>query len=308
MADRNRTKKRFPVHIIVFIAPGALVYTLFLIYPLLDSMRIGFYANEVDGGGFVGFKNYAALFTDPELSTRFWAAFYNSFRVFLIALIIQMPIALLLAALLATKTRFATFYRTAIFVPAVLSLAIVAFIWELILSPIWGLTRDFMGLFGLAQYYKPWLGLEDTALPVLALMTVWQFVGIPMMLFFAALLAIPEDLSEAARIDGASSWNIFWDIKFPLLMPIIGIVTLLTYIGNMSAFDVIFAVKGALADPNYATDTLMTFFYRTFFGTGFIQPNPAMGGALAGTTFVILMAGVVIYFYAWQRRVRHYEL
>ena len=308
MAIQNKKQKRFPLHIVVFIAPGAFIYTLFLIYPLLDSMRIGFFENKVDGGGFVGFQNYTKIFTDPELSVRFPAAFFNSIKFFVIALVVQMPIALLLATLLAANTRFSVFYRTVIFVPAVLSLAIVAFIWELILSPIWGVSRDFMGFFGMAAYYKPWLGLEATALPVLALMSVWQFVGIPMMLFFAALLSIPEDLSEAARIDGASSWNIFWDIKFPLLMPIIGIVILLTYIGNMSAFDVIYAVKGSLADPNYATDTLMTLFYRTFFGTGFMQPNPAMGGALAGTTFVILMTGVIAYFFLWQKRVRTYEL
>ncbi len=301
-------KRRFPIHIVVFIAPGAVIYTLFLIYPLLDSLRIGFFGNETDGGGFVGFRNYALLLFDPDWSERFRGAFVNSLIFFFINVFVQTPVALMLAALLANKTRFSTFYRTAIFVPAVLSLVIVAFVWQLILSPVWGVSRDLMGLFGLAQFFQPWLGLQETALTTLALISVWQFLGIPMMLFYAALLSIPEELTEAARIDGASSWNVFWDIKFPLLLPIIGIVTLLTYIGNMSAFDVIFAVKGPLAGPNFSTDTLMTFFYRTFFGTGFQQPNPVMGGAVAGATFIILMAGVAAYFFLWQRRVRSYEL
>ena len=101
------------------------------------------------------------------------------------------------------------------------------------------------------------------------------------MLYFATLISIPNDLFEAAYVDGATDWQIFWRIKLPLLMPMIGIVSLLTYIGNFNAFDVIFALKGADAGPNYASDTMMTFFYRTFFGSGFQKADPHMGAAVA---------------------------
>ena len=300
-------RRRFPFHVVVFIAPGLLIYTLFMVYPLLDSLRIGFFGNKVDGGNFVGLENYSLLLGDPAWRERFSGAFMNSFKFFLINFLVQNPVALMLAALLAGKTKADGLYRTVIFTPAVLSLVIVAFVWQLLLSPLWGLARDFLGLFGLSHLYQPWLGLPDTALPVLALISAWQFVGIPMMLYYAALISIPDELSEAARIDGASSWQAFWHVKFPLLLPMVGVVALLTYIGNISAFDIIFAIKGPLAGPNYATDTLMTLFYRTFFGFGFQQPDPAMGGAIAGATFIILMVGVVAYFCIWQRRVRNYE-
>ena len=300
-------KRRFPFHIVVFVAPGMLIYTLFMIYPLLDSLRIGFFGNMSDGGGFVGFGNFRLLLGDPAWWERFSGAFTNSFKFFLINFLVQNPVGLMLAALLAGKTKASGLYRTLIFTPAVLSLVIVAFVWQLLLSPLWGLASEFLGLFGLRHLYQPWLGLPDTALPVLALISAWQYVGIPMMLYYAALIRIPDELIEAARIDGAGSWQIFWRVKFPLLLPMVGVVTLLTYIGNISAFDIIFAVKGPLAGPNYATDTLMTLFYRTFFGFGFQQPNPAMGGAIAGATFTILMAGVAAYFCIWQRRVRSHE-
>ena len=100
----------------------------------------------------------------------------------------------------------------------------------------------------------------------LALISVWQFVGIPMMLIYAALLNIPEELVDAARVDGLGQFRIFWHIKLPLVLPTIGLVSILTFVGNFNAFDLIYSVKGALAGPNFASDILGTFFYRTFFG------------------------------------------
>ena len=88
----------------------------------------------------------------------------------------------------------------------------------------------------------------------------------PMMLIYAALLNIPESLIEAATVDGAGQSTIFWRIKLPLILPTLGIVSILTFVGNFNAFDLIYALKGALAGPNFATDILGTFFYRTFFG------------------------------------------
>ena len=115
-----------------------------------------------------------------------------------------------------------------------------------------------MQAIGQPQLFKPWLGLPETALITLSLISVWQFVGIPMMLFYAALIGIPEELTEAARVDGASPWAIFWRIKFPLILPTVGIVSILTFVGNFNAFDLIYTVKGALAGPNFATDIMGT--------------------------------------------------
>ncbi|MEI2692868.1 MAG: sugar ABC transporter permease [Anaerolineae bacterium] len=94
-------------------------------------------------------------------------------------------------------------------------------------------------------------------------MSVWQWVGLPTMFFLAGLLTISDELTEAARVDGASSWQIFWHIKFPLLLPVIGIVAVLTFVGNVNAFDIVYAMAGARGEPAYSTDLLGTFFYRT---------------------------------------------
>ena len=158
------------------------------------------------------------------------------------------------------------------------------------------------------QFFQPWLGLEDTALNTLALISVWQFIGIPMMLFYAALLGIPEDLVEAAHVDGATSWNVFWKIKFPLILPTVGIVSILTFVGNFNAFDLIYTVKGALAGPNYSTDIMGTLFFRTFFGQQLQLGNPEMGATVAAMMLLIILTGVVIYLVGWQRRITSYEI
>ena len=274
----------FPTHIIVFLAPAVIVYGLFMIYPLFDSLRLGFFAQVTRGvEQFVGFDNYVTLMTDDAiLQPRLLNALKNSFLFFAVNMLIQNPIALMLAAVLSTKTRGGLLYRILIFSPAILSLAIAGFVWRLVLSPLWGIVYDMLKALGLGAYAQPWLGLESTALVTLALISAWQFLGIPMMLYFATLISIPNDLFEAAYVDGATDWQVFWRIKLPLLMPMVGIISLLTYIGNFNAFDVIFALKGADAGPNYASDTMMTFFYRTFFGSGFQKADPHMGAAVDG--------------------------
>ncbi len=310
MVDRlpgRARRKPFPTHIVVFLAPAVVVYSLFMIYPLADSLRLSFVSNQT--GDFVGLENYVNLLTNDLFSVRFWSALKNNTIFFIIHMLVQNPIGLLLAALLSRRTlRFTQTYRTLLFMPTMLSVVIIGFIWQLILSPLWGIAQSFMGFVGVDAYFRPWLGLESSALITLSLISVWQFVGIPMMLFYAALLAIPEELVEAARVDGASTWTVFWRIKFPLILPTVGIVGILTYVGNFNAFDLIYTVKGASAGPNFSTDIMGTLFFRTFFGQQLQLGNAAMGATVATMMLLIILAGVLLYLIGWQRRIANYEI
>lgn len=301
-------KKPFPWHIVVFLAPAVGIYTIFMIYPLVDSLRLSFFTQ--DGRNvetFAGLDNYVRLLTDDTWAPRFWNAFRNNLLFFAVHMLVQNPIGLLLATLLSRGGRSRGVYRTLIFTPTLLSVVIIGFIWQLILNPLWGIAQGLLQAVGQQQLFKPWLGLPETALLTLSLISVWQFVGIPMMLFYAALIGIPEELTEAARVDGASPWDIFWRIKFPLILPTVGIVGILTFVGNFNAFDLIYTVKGALAGPNFASDIMGTLFYRTFFGFQLQLGNPTMGATVSTMMFLIILCGVAIYF-LWQRRVQTYEL
>jgi len=293
MSQRAPIKKRrkpFPTHIFVFLLPATVIYSIFMVFPLIDSLRLSLFTPGPHGEAlFVGLQNYITLMTDNLWADRFWGALQNNFIFFLIVMFIQNPLGLLLASLLHIRTlSWRNSYRTTLFMPTMLSFVLVGFIWQLILSPLWGITEGLMGLVGLEQFFKPWLGLEGPALVALSLVTVWQFVGIPMMLFYAAMLGIPDDLIEAAHVDGATNWTVFWRIKFPLLLPTVGIVTILTYVGNFNAFDLIYTTQGALAGPNFSTDILGTLFYRTFFGFQLQLGNPTMGATVAGMMFRII--------------------
>ncbi len=303
-------RKAFPIHIVVFLLPAVTIYTIFMIWPLVDSLRLSLVGGSgPNAGQFVGLQNYVTLLTDEQWAPRFWGALRNNLLFFAIHMLVQNPLGLLLAVLLSSRVlRGRAVYRTLLFAPTMLSVVIVGFIWQLILSPLWGIAGGILGAVGLGRLYQPWLGLERTALPTLSLISVWQFVGIPMMLFLTALLAIPDELEEAARVDGAGAWSTFWRIKFPLILPTVGIVTILTFVGNFNAFDLIYSVKGALAGPNFSTDLLGTLFYRTFFGFQLQPGNPPMGTTVAMMIFLIILAGVLLYLWVWQRRVLTYEL
>jgi raffinose/stachyose/melibiose transport system permease protein len=189
-----------------------------------------------------------------------------------------------------------------------LSVVVVGFIWQLILSPLWGVASGFLAGVHLGFLFRPWLGLESTALTTLSLMSVWQNIGIPMMLIYAALLAIPEELIDAARIDGANAWEIFWGTKLPLILPTVALCSVLTFIGNFNAFDLIFATQGAMGLPNYSTDVLGTFMFRFFFGNILQQPDPNLGATIAMVMFFVILSGVAIYLFLVQRRLTSYQL
>lgn len=295
-------------HILVFLAPAVLVYTALMIVPLVDTLRLSFFHRTDQVSAFVGFANFRTLFTDPNWSDRFWAALRNNTYFFLFHMVLQNPIGIALAALLSVpRLRGKAFYRTAFFLPTMLSFVIVGFSWKVILSPIWGVAPMLMGFVGLKSWFHPWLGQESTALTTLALISVWQYVGIPMMLIYAALLGIPDELTEAADLDGVTGMSQFWKIKLPLILPTIGIVSILTFVGNFNAFDLIYTVQGALAGPNYSTDILGTFLFRTFFGNQLQLGDPNMGAAIATMMFLIILCGVCLYLFVVQKRMRRYQ-
>ncbi len=303
-------KKTFPWHILVFLAPAFIIYTLFSAYPLIDTLRLSFFAEDITGNRtFNGIENYFTIFTSEHFSEGFWRAVWNNTKFFLVNMLIQNPIALLLAALLSTANlRGAKTYRTLIFLPTLLSVVIIGFVWKLILSPLWGVSETMMSWVGLEQYFDAWLGLESSALFTTSLISVWQWVGMPMMLIYAALLSIPEEVVDAAYVDGASPVRIFFEIKLPLIYPTLGLVTILTFVGNFNAWDLMYTLYGSGGGPGQSVDILGTYFYRTFFGYAGQAGSATLGSTIASLMFLVILIGVGIYFYFVQRRLTRFEL
>lgn len=295
-------------HIVVFLAPAVLLYTAVMIVPLVETLRLAFFQSIGNQPAFVGLSNFNTLFFDARWLHQFCNALGNNLYFFLIHMAVQNPIGIALAAILSLpRLRARGFYRTAIFMPTILSFVIVGFAWKLILSPLWGVAPRILNVVGLKFLFAPYLGKEAYALTTLGLISVWQNVGISMMLIYAAMLGIPEEILEAAEIDGIVGVAQFFKIKLPLIWPTLGIVSILTFVGNFNAFDLIYTTQGALAGPNYSTDILGTLLYRTFFGYQLQIGDPNMGAAVATMMFLIILAGVCLYLFLVQRRIMRYQ-
>ena len=282
----------------LYLIPALVLYVVFMAFPLVDSIRISFFTfdSAAHKNIFIGLKNYIDLFTNSEYSLRFWSAFKNTWYFFLIHMIAQNCLAIIFALLLTSKDfRASRFYQTIIFLPFTFAVLITGYLWKLLLNPQWGAFAALLNMAGLGSMIKPWLGDEHTALTAVGLVSAWQWMGIPTMMFYAALQTIPYDVIEAAEIAGANMWQKVTKIKIPMILPVIGIVAILTFVNNFNAFDVIFAMENANGAPQYSTDIMGTLFYRIGIAgqhpVGI--PNPGLGAAIATVTFLMLLAGAL---------------
>jgi raffinose/stachyose/melibiose transport system permease protein len=283
---------------LVWILPALAVYLVFMAWPLFNSLRLSFYTGSgFHLDNFIGFDNYARLFGGGPESVRFFGAFGNTFFFFFIHMVVQNVLGLTFALILSRKVLLGRgLFRTVIFIPATLAIVVTGFLWKLLLNPQWGPINLLLTQAGLGDWALPWLGDSHFALLFVSLVSSWQWVGIPTMIFLAALQGISDDYFEAAEIDGAKPWQVLTRIKIPLLRPIMGVVAILTFTGNFNAFDVVFAMTGVNGPPDYSTDILGTYFYRT--GIAGQQPigiaDMGLGAAISTITFVVLLVGVVI--------------
>ncbi|MCL4515545.1 MAG: sugar ABC transporter permease [Firmicutes bacterium] len=278
---------------VAFILPALLIYVVFLVYPLLSSLYYGFFQwDGITRGAFMGLANFKKLLAESPYNVRFFSALKHNIHFFLMTMAVQNLVGLAFALILSRGIRGASVYQTIFFMPYTMSVIVLGFLWSLILNPTWGVFNKLLATVGLSGLARPWLGDMATALPAITLVNAWHWVGFPMLVFLAGLEAIPAELHEAARLDGAGGWKLFRRITMPLLMPSITIVTILTFIGNFNAFEIIFAMEGSSGGPYYATDVLGTLFYRTAFGEagGFSGQDIGLGSAIAAVMFVIIFA------------------
>ena len=292
----------------LFLGPAVAIYTLFSIYPLIATMALSTYTTDQRRRlSFRRPRQFRHAAADAVWSKPFWNAAKNNLIFFIVHMLVQNPIGIALAGLLSLpglKLKGALSHAD---LPADHALGGDRRL-RLEPDPVAAVGRRRGRAEGgrARELFAPWLGLPSTALVTLALISVWQFVGIPLMLIYAALLNIPDELVDAARVDGLGQFRIFLHIKLPLVLPTIGLVSVLTFVGNFNAFDLIYSVKGALAGPNFASDILGTFFYRTFFGNQLQLGNPTMGATVATVMFFIILVGVCLYLFIVQRRMRRY--
>lgn len=294
----GKKSNNLKLFMVFFLLPSIIIYTGFLLLPILDSMRLSFYSGKgLIPDEFVGFDNYVKLFTQFPFKGLMINAFTNNIKFFIIVTLIQNIIGFFIAFLVTRKILGSGFFRKISFLPTTLSVLVIGFLFKLMLNPSWGIFDKILTAIGLESIIRPWLGDPLTALPVLAIVVSWQFMGESVLFYTAGIDAIPEEVTEAARIDGANPLQELWYIVLPSILPIIGIVTILIFIGDFTQFDIVYAMSSTQANPGYATDLFGSLFYRAAFNTptrgGW---GMGMGAAVSTVMFFIVFIGVM----AWR--------
>lgn len=278
---------------LLFVAPALLLFGVFLLYPMVTAFSYSFFSwGGTQRGGFVGLDNFVTLFTKPPFTTQVPRALLHNILFFAGTMLIQNTIGLGIAFLLFRRTRTRRALQTLYAIPYLVSPIVIGYLWTLLLSPNFGPVNTLLSKIGLESLALPWLGDPDLAIWVIILISVWQWIGFPVLLYGAALGGIPEELSEAARVDGAGNWDTFRRITFPLLVPAIGTVSVLTFIFAMEAFALPYAIGGSIGNPAGATDFMSLLFYRTAFDSG--DPNAiGVSSALATLLFIVIFGGAL---------------
>ncbi len=288
--------------IFYFLLPALLIYTVFFSLPILDSMRLSFFdANGLIVKEFVGLANYEKLFTAFPYKERLLNAFFNNIEFFVIVTCIQNLVGFIVAYMITRPMRGAPALRKLSFLPTTLSVIVVGFLFsKMVFNPVFGILDKILEVLGLDFLIRSWLGDPATALPVLAVVTSWQFMGETILFYTAGLDNIPREIIEAARIDGAGHLQMIRHIIIPYIMPVIGIATILIFVGDFTQFDIVYTMATTQGNPAYSTDLFGSLFYRATFSL------PAMGGwgmgmgAAVSTvmSFVVFigLAGWVIFF------------
>jgi len=291
-----RTKKSPRFFILYFLFPALCLYTIFFTIPILDSIRFSFYdSNGLIVGKFVGLANFVKLFTQYPFKERLINAFSNNVKFFLYVTLIQNFIGFLFAYLLTQRIWGMPIMRKISFLPTTLSVLVVGYLFaKLIFNPVFGVFDKLLRFFFLGSLVRPWLGDPMFALPTLAAVVSWQFMGETILFYTAGIDNIPDEMLEAARLDGANHFQMIRHIIIPSIMPIIGIVTILIFIGDFTQFDIVYAMATTVGNPAYATDLFGSLFYRA----AFMPParggwGIGMGAAVSTVMSIIVFAGVL---------------
>lgn len=268
--------------------PAILIFLAFVIFPVVMAAYYGFFKWKGYGPPteFIGLQNYQTILQDPTFHD---ALQHNAFIV-VMSLVMQGPAAVILALLLNQKIRGRSLIRVLIFVPYVISEVIVGTGWSLMLQTT-GAVNDLLTKIGLEGWAVDWLSNPDVAIWSLMIIITWKYIGFAVILFLAGLQSIPEELHEAAAIDGASYWKIQRHITLPLLGPTIRIWAFLSIIGSLQLFDLVYIIWGQYVSATAGTSTMATYMVANGRNAG----NYGYGNAVAVVLFLISLVIALTY-------------
>ncbi|WP_404445659.1 sugar ABC transporter permease [Sutcliffiella horikoshii] len=251
--------KRNPLTPFLFLVPGLIILGAFIFYPMLHAIWLSFTNyNIVNDAEFIGLENYQALFEDP----LFWKVLGQTLLYLIIVVPALVVLPIFLAILVNKQIKGIGFFRSAYYIPVVTSMVVVGIAWKWVYAD-QGVLNYILDSLGVISAPVNWLTSTSTSIFAVMIVTIWKGLGYYMVIYLAGLQSIPDDLYEAADIDGASKWKQIWHITVPLLMPSIMIVTIMSSISAMKVFEEIYVMTGG--GPLNSSKTLVFYIYQEAF-------------------------------------------
>lgn len=271
--------------LLLFLAPALIIYCLFVILPVGLAVKNSFYQwySPLMPADFSGLENFRLLLKDKI----FWLALRNNVILIVASLLLQLPIALGLAILLNYKTFARSFFRAAFFTPMIIPTTAIALLWQYMYEPQNGIISVIIRFFR-PDFNYVWLAAGDSSLIWIFLTICWQYIGFHTVIFMAGLSSIPDELYEAARLDGASEWQLCWKIIIPCMKPTILLSATLSVIGSLKYFDLVYLMGAGL--PETSRELLATYIYRLAFDES--QGRYGYGSAVA--VFLLILALLLV--------------
>ncbi|MCB0907984.1 MAG: sugar ABC transporter permease [Nocardioidaceae bacterium] len=254
-------------------------------FAVLAPMAMTVYYSLLDWNGygvqtFIGLDNFKELMGD----TLFRDSFKHVLLYIGATLVVEVAVGLLLAALATSGRGTRLWFRTAVFTPVMLPMVVVALLWGFIYNPDFGLANAGLDALGLGDWARAWLGDPDTALWAICVVSGWAFAGFYMTIFAASLASLPQDIIEAARLDGAGEGRLFWSVKLPMVRSSVEVSVLLCVTGGFQGFDLFYVLTNG--GPYHATEIPTTYLVREVFTNG----NVGYGSAMAVVLTVLVVA------------------
>ena len=271
----------------LFLFPALFIYIIVVIFPTVYSLFLSFCDwNGLGAKKFVGLKNYIQLFTSDSV---FYTALRNNIIWIILTICLTVLLALLLALVLNRSFRGRIVYRAIFYFPYMLSWIIVGIIWKWMYNPNFGLINQVLGMVGLDSLKGAYLSNTKMALYCVFIAALWQGLGQPMLYFLAGLQTLPNDILEAAKIDGAGKFNLFFRVIVPMLKETFVIVLATQIIASMKVYDIVYVMTDG--GPANSTQTLATYMYNQTF----TYSNLGVGSAIATVMVLIMMVVIVPY-------------
>ena len=268
------------LEVTVLAGPAIVLFVGFVIFPVIMAGYYGFF--RWNGFGkptdFVGLQNYITILTDSE----FLNVLKHNAIIVIGSLLLQGPAAMIIALLLNKKMKGQSVIRVLIFIPYVISEVIAGTAWALMLQS-QGAVNDFFTKIGLTQFVADWIADPKYAMPTLLIILTWKYVGFAVIIFLAGMQGIPDELYEAARVDGASYWQIQRRITLPLMGPTMRMWAFLSIIGSLQLFDLVYIIWGQYIASTAGTSTMATYMVVN----GRLAGNYGYGNATAVVVFLI---------------------